>query len=328
MILRKPKNSLLRILYPEWLKYKSAHTNAETYIMRIKATWNKHYRDSQIIKKPIIKLTKLELDEWAHALIKEYSMTIKEYYNATIIIRQCLDYAVDKEIIEINYFDKIKIDGKRLFRKVKKKPDCTQVFTNSEYEEIKKMAWNDFNNNVKNYALAALAILFQFQTELRIGELCVVRYSDIETDDYIHIQRMYRVKLLEEVEHTKTENGDREVFLSSEAKFLIESAMQRQKELGIFSDGGIIFSRDGKPITQRLIENLYKKYCERLGIENKTSHKARKTYISRLFDNKVNVNTIRAMVGHADERTTLGNYVYDRSTESEKKNRLESALTG
>lgn len=63
-----------------------------------------------------------------------------------------------------------------------------------------------------------------------------------------------------------------------------------------------------------------------MGIIHKNSHKTRKTYISALIDGKVNINTIREMVGHADERTTYNNYCFDRSTEDEKKALIENAL--
>jgi hypothetical protein len=43
-------------------------------------------------------------------------------------MRQCLDYAVDLEIVEDNQFRKVKVDGRRMFRKVRKKKDSTQVF--------------------------------------------------------------------------------------------------------------------------------------------------------------------------------------------------------
>ena len=41
---------------------------------------------------------------------------------------------------------------------------------------------------------------------------------------------------------------------------------------------------------------------------------------------KINLNTVREMVGHSDERTTLGNYCFDRNTEIEKANLIEKAL--
>ena len=64
-----------------------------------------------------------------------------------------------------------------------------------------------------------------------------------------------------------------------------------------------------------------------MGIIQKSSHKARKTYISCLIDGRVNINTVREMVGHADEKTTLRNYVFDRSTDAEKLHKIEAALS-
>ena len=46
-----------------------------------------------------------------------------------------------------------------------------------------------------------------------------------------------------------------------------------------------------------------------------------------MIDGGVNINTIREMVGHADERTTYNNYCYDRSTEAEKLAKIEQALS-
>ena len=57
----------------------------------------------------------------------------------------------------------------------------------------------------------------------------------------------------------------------------------------------------------------------------KSLHTTAETYISALIDGKVNINTVREMVGHADERTTPGNYTFDRKTDSEKAQMIENA---
>lgn len=111
----------LKQLYPKWLEYKSLHTDAKTYILRIGRDWKKYYIDTEIIDVPIKDLNKVILDEWAHKLIKDYDMSNKQYYNATVIMRQALNYAVDLDIIVSSPFNAVKIDGRRLFRKVRKK---------------------------------------------------------------------------------------------------------------------------------------------------------------------------------------------------------------
>lgn len=315
----------LKDIYSEWLEYKRLHTNAETYITRINSDWKTYYLGTPLIDTPISNLTKLNLDVWAHKLIKDYQMTKNQYYNVTVIIRQSLTYAVDMGIIKENLFLQVKIDGKRLFRRAKKKPNETQVFTQAETDEITALAWEDYHNRTKLYELAPLALLFQFQTGIRIGELCVLRYEDIENPDYIHIQRMFRRDSHEIVNHAKTANSDREVFLTTTAKRLLSAARERQQELGV-NGNGYIFSINNQPVPPRAISSLYTKYCHKIGTIHKSSHKARKTYISTLIDARVNINTIRETVGHSSERTTLNNYCFDRHTASENASLFENAL--
>lgn len=321
----KLKNSTLESLYPDWLEFKRMHTKAETYIIRIDSDWNTYYVDTEIITTPIKELTKLDLDEWVHTLIQDHNMTKTQYYNSTVIMRQALEYAVDKKIISESPLAKVKVDGKRLFRKVKKKPSNTQVFTRQEQAQLTELAWQDFNNRDRKEQLAPLAVLFQFETGIRAGETGSARYDDIERPNYIHIQRMWRRDTNELVDHAKTDDGDREIYLTSKAKMIIDMARQRQQELGI-DDTGYIFSVDGEPLTHKPVAHLYVKYCNKIGTVVKRPHKARKTYITTLIDSGVSINTIRELSGHADERTTYGNYAYDRNTYSEIEAQLEDAL--
>ena len=93
----------LRRLYPRWIEYKKLHTNAQSYIIRIESDWKKYYLNNSIIDVPIQRLNKLKLDVFAHKLIQDYCMTKNQYYNATVIIRQALLYAVDLGIIAVSY---------------------------------------------------------------------------------------------------------------------------------------------------------------------------------------------------------------------------------
>ncbi len=45
------------------------------------------------------------------------------------VASQVLDYAVDLEIIEENLFRKVRVDSRRVFRRVPKKASATQVFS-------------------------------------------------------------------------------------------------------------------------------------------------------------------------------------------------------
>lgn len=58
----------------------------------------------------------------------------------------------------------------------------------------------------------------------------------------------------------------------------------------------------------------------------KSTHKVRKTYISTLISNGVNINLVRKQAGHKHETTTLKNYTFDINTVEESEVRLEKAL--
>lgn len=250
-------------------------------------------------------------------------MTKTDYINVSTLIRQPLDYAVELEIIDFNPFRKVKIEP-RMFKPVRKKKSETQVFTREELEKLKQIAWDDLDNRKLVYKLAPLAFLFMFQTGMRIGEVCAIRYEDIEGDT-LHLQRSVERDCHKLKDGLKGVNVERWVLLSDEAVRIIEVAHKRQRELGV-SDSDYVFSTDENFLNYRAVSNAFRRYCEKAGIEYRSSHKARKTFISALIDAGMNINTIREIVGHADEKTTWGSYCYDRHTSDERKEILEDAL--
>lgn len=313
------RKTTLRDLYPKWLEYKSLHTTAQNYISRIDVDWRRYYENDPVVDIPIEELDKMVLDEFVHELIQKNNMTKTQYYNAAIIIRQTLDYAVDKGMLYSNPFDLVKVDGRRMFRKVLKKPDETQVFTDEEFTAMISAAYDDYRNTKSIYPLAPLAVIFQMNTGVRVGEVCVLKYSDIEKTNYIHVQRMLRWSTGEVVNHTKTAYGDRLVPLTDNAKKVIALTKTRHS-------GDYIFSMTDSYLPHYAVCDLYVKYCKKIGCTIKRSHKSRKTYISTLIDADVNINSIRKIVGHADERTTLNNYCFDRKTEKERFDAITHAL--
>ena len=313
-------------LYPEWLEDKSLHTDAITTLRRIGVDWKKYYLGTSIVEIPINQLDKNTLDNWAHNLVRGYNLTKKQFYNMGVIMNQALDYAVDKAYITENPYKKVHVDVK-LFKPVRKKENCTQVFMENEEKAFKNHAWQQFNEGKHHkQPLTPLAVLFLLQTGLRIGELRALRYEDITSDGKgIVVSRMIRNETGEEIETTKGRYGDREVQLTDEAVRIIEAARAEQSKKGM-SVNGYIFSMDDKPIGYSAVNKAFYKYCDAIGSKRKSTHKARKTVVSALFDANMNPDAIRRMVGHVDLRTTYNNYCYDRRTDETNRMILNNAL--
>ena len=313
-------------LYPEWLEFKALHTDASSYIVRINYDWIRFYENASIINIPIRKLDKLTLDRWVHTIIREHNLTRKRYCCFSIIIRQLLDYAVDLNIIDYNPFAKVKIDS-RLFKPEHKKTGKTQVYMEDEETVFKNYAWNVYYSGLhKEQPLTPLAILFLFQTGLRVGEVCVLKYSDITEDGTaIIVSRMLRHSTREEINHTKGAFGDRYIPLTDEARHIIDIAHKRQVEANVPSDE-YIFSFYSRPVGYTTIRNACYKYCNELGIPQKSPHKIRKTVISKLIDSDMNIDAIRRFAGHTDERTTYNSYCYDRRSDDLNRKIINNAL--
>lgn len=326
------KKVTLKEWYHTWLDFKKLHTKASMYIRRIGSDWDNYYKNDALINIPLVNLEYDTLQEWALRKVRENNLTKKQYYNMALIIRQSLDYAVQKHLITDNPFSKVRIDAK-LFQAKKKPEDNTQVFMTNEQPMIEKEAWTDFENTG---VVACLAIPFAFQTGLRLGEIVALKETDI-SGNYIHIQRM-EVRTVEQlsngtwtkqkydvVEHAKSIAGERKVYLSRKAKDILERIMESNKEHGYFDNGYLFLNENGR-IHAKNVDYRIRKYCRHIGISEKAMHKIRKTYISTLIDSGLNINEIRKLAGHEDERTTYGNYCFNRMTVSQTESLLEKAL--
>ncbi len=326
----------LKTFYAEWLEYKSLHTNSSSYIKTIDELWKRHYIHDGIIEIPFSRLDKYTLDKWAHTLIKNCKMTKKQYYNMAVIMRQALELAVDKDIIPENPFSKVKIDTK-LFTPVKKKANETQVYLLDEQPLVEKEAYADF---AKTDASASLAIPFAFQTGLRISEIVALKWTDIgeEKENCIHVQRMetkeydrladgsWSKEKCAVTKRTKSCAGNRNVYLTSTAREILNQAKASNAENG-YENSEYIFLSHGERVTARLLNTILRRCCRNAGISEKGMHKIRKTYISTLIDSEdININFIREQVGHTDERTTYGNYCFNRKSAVQTAQAMEKAL--
>ena len=322
----------LRTWYPKWLDYKRLQTRSDMYVRKIDSDWNQYYKGSNLIDIPITKLDYDILQEWALRLIRDKRLTKKQYYNMALIIRQALDYAVQKKLIEENPFAKVRIDCK-LFQPRKKPMDKTQVFLTDEQPRIEAEAWKDFADTD---AVSCLAIPFAFQTGLRLGEIVALKESDID-GNYIHVQRM-EIRQVEQlpdgswskqtfavVEYTKSQAGDREVYLSQTARKILREILSSNTRHG-YSDNGFLFLGEHGRVHSKSVDYRIRKYCRHIGISEKAMHKIRKTYISTLIDSGLNINAIRKLAGHEDERTTYNNYCFNRLTDAQTEQLLEAAL--
>lgn len=153
-------NPTLSDLYPEWLVYRNALTKSSSTIKRFKSIWNTWYKDKEISKIHLKDLHYLYVNRWANTIVKDNNLDKKQYYLIVSVIKQILEYAIDKGCMTENPFDKVRV-SKKMFRHTKKPENQEQVFLVNEQKMIAETARYKFE--ARPWCITPLIVLLNFQ---------------------------------------------------------------------------------------------------------------------------------------------------------------------
>lgn len=321
-------------LYVEFMQYKDATTSINNVKEYVKA-YNRFYKNDAIIKEDLTKIAVPTLRMWLEKNIREHKLNYKSYEKMAVVFNQLYKYAVQMEYIDKNPFDKIDVRSLGLFN-TSKKNKRKRVFLKSETKDIYKVAFEDFAN--KPYCVP-LAVLFTFQTGLRISEVVALKKSDIDlesrtlricrfersfqnvSDDYETLTNCEKVII--ECD-TKGDFGERIVDLSDDAMYILQLLYDYYESENIHSEW--LFVNKKGHIHNRAMDLRIKKYCRLIGIEEKSLHKVRSTYISMLRASGMSFEKIQELVGHKSVLTTIEHYLYDTEEDIENRRILNECL--
>lgn len=327
------KNSTLTDVYEEWISYKLATVNRTDTVYRIDKDYQKFYVDEPlsltIMTTPLLKLTVADIKEWAYLLIKKHSLTKKAYYNASTIIRQIFDWLIEKEVIDKNPCKAVKITPSA-FRKSTKKPADTQIFYSDEIEKIVSYCITKANESGD---VAFLAIpLFVF-TGLRLGECLALSFRDCDRNSHsIYVHQMlasiderlpdgtWQKREYEIVDFLKGNGDPRTVIVSDQGFDIIDMIKAIHSKNKLIT--GLLFPN----ISENNVRFKLYRICNSLGINVRSPHKIRKTYVSTLLNNGIDADFVRTQVGHKDLQTTFNSYVYTTSRNDRQIEQLNDLL--
>ena len=327
------RNATLVDIYSKWLTGKQTPTNADN-IKRIQASWNAYYLkeplSTKILSTPLSRITSLMLREWAEALLKKhYPVDKKKFSRIFSIVNQCFEYASDEDIQIV-----VSNTWQRARRKINKQlivsnplpSDEEQVFTDEERRLLKIMIEEDLIHYQKQPTCAGLQILFLFETGLRIGECCGLKWTDIR-NNRLYIRRQANNDGVKE--WTKSTAGYRDIPLTKEAQRILELVKDYNQKQCLTAEW--IFQSNNPNYDYRISYNAadrkLRKLCKRLGTVAKSPHKCRKTCISALLDYPdINNRTVQRFAGHQDLSTTFGYYSFERKTKEEQAIAIDKAL--
>lgn len=159
--------------------------------------------------------------------------------------------------------------------------------------------------------LTGLGVLLTLNSGLRLGELCALRWSDIDLHaGFLRVER--EVQRIYEKGHTrlvvqppKSESSCRRIPLPADMLSLL--AAYKPKRAG---DTCLLLTGTAAPIEPRTMQNRYKSLLKRAGIPYRNFHALRHTYATRCIEQYVDVKSVSEMLGHSDVRITLQTYVH------------------
>ena len=319
------KSATMESLYDEWAEYKSLFVSEST-IKRDRNTWKALYKEAPIVKKPLVTITKSELERWLLSVVRSKNMNSHQFNNFISVVRQLMSYAEEIGIIENNPAEKIHIQKKRLLKPEVKGPAITQVFMEDERKKLIKHAMEQYDKHRDTVQIfTSLAIAFLLYVPLRRGELVALRFDDLDgnrlylTDSYSHDMKCLKGRL-------KDIEGWRIMDVVPPALEIIEKIRQERIRLGMPTDGCIFTVNERYASLYSALGKSINKYCDELGIPRRSLHKTRKTCASKMHADGVNDLIIQAQLGHKDLRTTFNSYCYDVTTDAERYRAISASL--
>ena len=319
------KRATMESLYDDWAEYKSLFVSEAT-IKRDSNTWKALYKDAPIVKKPLVSITKTELERWLLSVIRSKNMNSHQFTNFISVVRQLMAYAEEIGIIESNPAEKIHIQKKRILKPEVKGPAITQVFMEDERQMLIKHAMEQYEKHRDTVQIfTSLAIAFLLYVPLRRGELVALRFDDLDgnrlylTDSYSHDMKCLKGRL-------KDIEGWRTVDVVPPALEIIEKIRQERIRLGMPTDGYIFTVNEKYGSLYSALGKSINKYCDEIGIPRRSLHKTRKTCASKMHADGVNDLIIQAQLGHKDLRTTFNSYCYDVTTDAERYRAISASL--
>lgn len=172
---------------------------------------------------------------------------------------------------------------------------------------------------------AAFGIIFDLFTGLRIGELCGLRWEnvDMEGRSFKVCETRNRLPNFDDsietstsvatVKTTKTDNSRRTVFIMDGLyqDFLDYQTIQlslKKQHSGYNPDGYVFCQENGQPYEPRTYQDLFKRCVRQAGIPDANFHSLRHTFATRALEQGMDVVTLSRLLGHATPSITLDKY--------------------
>ena len=302
-----------KILYKDWiydwLLDKKNYIKESTYANYSNAIFN-HI---------IPKLGNYKLNALSNKLIQDYllelsrngkknnsgGLSVKTIKDITIIIKGSIRKAINEGLmnhIELSFNYPKDESSEKIY-----------VLTKNEQKKITDYCINNINSR-------NIGILISLYSGLRIGELCALKWEDIDFKKSLivitkTVQRIYIKDKLESkskiiITNPKTKNANREIPINKDFLEILKQIKTSNQDY--------VISGNDKLIEPRTYRKYFDKVLKDIKINHINFHALRHTFATNCISLGIDYKTVSELIGHANVNITLNLYVHPRMSQKKK----------
>jgi integrase len=182
----------------------------------------------------------------------------------------------------------------------------------------------------EHFTFRNLGVYICLSAGMRIGEICALRWEDVDTDNGIigvnrTIQRIYviedgtrKTELI--LDTPKTKNSIREIPISKDLLRILKPFKK------IVNPSFFVLTNDAKPTEPRTYRSYYKNLMKELNMPELKFHGLRHSFATRCIESNCDYKTVSVLLGHSNISTTLNLYVHPNM--EQKKKAIEQMFKG
>ena len=304
--------------YKEWYDYKKRMVKETTLCAY--ALSNRTHLMPTFGDMDVSAIRRKDVQSFVYAKL-DGGLSVKSVRDILIVLKMVLRWASEEYDIAVNTNWKMEWPSRNI---------------NSE-NELERYTPDEFRHIVEAVQAKPspykLGVLLALTTGMRIGELCGLRFGDIDWAKKTvrvcrTVERIYQVnpdgtpggKTVLVISEPKTKNSRREIPLMREVMPLLKAYSK------VSTPDYYVCTLSERAPEPRSYRTSYRTFIlKEVGLKRCIKfHGLRHTFASTLIENKVDVKTVSAILGHSDISTTLNVYVHP--SEDTKRAAINTAL--
>lgn len=296
------KQKIIREIASVWKEDKRPYVKQSTfaaYMLILEKHILPYFGEMRILNEKIVQAFVLEK--------LNGGMSVKSVKDILIVLKMIMKFGVKNDWMNYSEWD-VKYPTTEAVKEL-------EVLTVANHKKI-------LNYIRQNFTFRNLGIYICLSSGLRIGEVCALRWSDINIEaGTICVQRtIERIYIVEGnkkytkliISTPKTRNSFREIPMSKELLSLVKPLKK------VMNSDFYVLTNEESPTEPRTYRNYYKLFMENLGMPKLKFHGLRHSFATRCIECNCDYKTVSVLLGHANISTTLNLYVHPNMEQKKK----------